>query len=122
MAAIEPMEQFMVRKVVDLPPIPVPGLGALDMSITNSVLFMLIAAGLISTFFLLSARRQIVPGRMQAVAEMLYNLVDSTLTGGVIALLIVIVGKMKNEPRLKHASIPYGLALAAGGLDWCLLR
>ncbi len=44
MAAIEPMEQFMVQKIVSLPPVIVPGLGAIDMSITNSVLFMLIAA------------------------------------------------------------------------------
>jgi len=84
MAAIEPMEQFLVHKVVDLPPIPVPGLGMLDMSITNSVMFMLIAAILISGFFFLAARRQIVPGRMQALAEMLYNMVDGTLTGGII--------------------------------------
>ena len=84
MAAIEPMEQFLVRKVVDLPPVPVPGLGAVDLSITNSVLFMLIAAVLISGFFFVSARRQIVPGRMQAMAEMLYNMVDGTLTGGII--------------------------------------
>ena len=84
MAAIEPMEQFLVHKVVDWPPIPVPGLGMLDMSITNSVLFMLIAAILITGFFFLAARRQIVPGRMQALAEMLYNMVDGTLTGGII--------------------------------------
>jgi len=84
MAAIEPMEQFLIRKVVDLPPVPVPGLGAVDLSITNSVLFMLIAAVLISGFFFASARRQIVPGRMQALAEMLYNMVDGTLTGGII--------------------------------------
>ena len=84
MAAIEPMEQFLIRKVVTLPPIPVPGVGAIDMSITNSVLFMLIAAVLISTFFMTAARRQIVPGRLQAVAEMLYNMVDGALTGGII--------------------------------------
>ncbi len=84
MAAIEPMEQFLVHKVVDLPPIPIPGLGALDMSITNSVLFMLIAAGLISVFFLAASRRAVVPGRMQALAEMLYGMVDGALTGAII--------------------------------------
>ena len=51
MAAIQPMEQFLVHKIVDIRPIPVPGLGALDLSITNSVMFMLIAAGLICAFF-----------------------------------------------------------------------
>lgn len=84
MAAIEPMEQFMVHKIVAIPPIPVPGLGLVDMSISNSVLCMLIAALAISAFFLASARRQIVPGRMQAMAEALYNMVDGTLTGGII--------------------------------------
>ncbi|MHB8529368.1 MAG: F0F1 ATP synthase subunit A, partial [Caulobacteraceae bacterium] len=71
MAAIEPMEQFLVRKVADWPPIRIPGVGAIDMSITNSVLFMLIAAGLISVFFAVAAKRAMVPGRLQAVAEML---------------------------------------------------
>ena len=84
MAAIEPMEQFLVKKVVALPPVQVPVLGAVDLSITNSVLFMLIAAGLISLFFLAAARRQVVPGRLQAGAELLYGVVDGTLTGGII--------------------------------------
>jgi F-type H+-transporting ATPase subunit a len=84
MAAIEPMEQFLVRKVVPIAPVHIPGFGDLDLSITNSVLFMLIAAGLISLFFLIAARRQVVPGRMQAMAEMLYGMIDSVLTGGII--------------------------------------
>jgi F-type H+-transporting ATPase subunit a len=82
--AIQPMEQFLVHKIAPIPPVRMPGLGLVDLSITNSVLFMLIAAGLISLFFLLAARRQIVPGRMQAAAEMLYGLVDGTMTGGII--------------------------------------
>ncbi len=84
MAAIEPMEQFLVSRIVPLPPVRIPGLGLIDLSITNSVLFMLIAAVLISGFFLISARRALVPGRMQALAEMLYGMVDGALTGGII--------------------------------------
>lgn len=84
MAAIEPMQQFLVRKVVPIEPVQIPGFGALDLSITNSVLFMLISAGLICLFFLTAARRQVVPGRMQAMAEMLYGMVDGVLTGGII--------------------------------------
>jgi F-type H+-transporting ATPase subunit a len=84
MAAMEPMKQFMVRKVVAIEPIPIPGFGQLDLSVTNTVLFMLIAAGLISLFFFAAARRQIVPGRMQAAAEMVYGLVDGIMTGGII--------------------------------------
>ena len=84
MAAIEPMEQFMVTKIVNLGPMKVPGLGDLDLSITNSVLFMLIASGIITLFFLVAARREVVPGRMQALAETLYDLVDKGLTGPMI--------------------------------------
>ena len=61
-----------------------PGFGNLDLSITNSVLFMLIACGLITLFFLTAARRQVVPGRMQALAETLYDLIDKGLTGPMI--------------------------------------
>jgi F-type H+-transporting ATPase subunit a len=45
---------------------------------------MLIASGLIIAFLAVSARRQIVPGRMQAMVEMLYGMVDGVLTGGII--------------------------------------
>lgn len=85
MAAIQPMEQFMIHKVVDLPPVMVPGLGALDLSITNSVVFMISAAAIITVFFLLAGRGHLVPGRSQALAETLYNLVDKGLTGSMIA-------------------------------------
>ncbi|MBV8593029.1 MAG: F0F1 ATP synthase subunit A, partial [Caulobacteraceae bacterium] len=70
MADIQPMEQFLVHKVVALPPLTLPGLGVLDLSITNSVMFMILAAAVVSLFFLASARRAVVPGRMQALAEM----------------------------------------------------
>ena len=64
MAAIDPMHQFLVHKVVDLPPLRTP-LGPLDLSITNSVVTMIAGALIICLFFIVSARRQIVPGRMQ---------------------------------------------------------
>jgi F-type H+-transporting ATPase subunit a len=83
MAAIEPMNQFLIQKVVDLPVVHVGGL-SLDLSITNSVLYMLIASGLITAFFLSAARGAVVPGRMQAMAETLYDLVDKGLTGPMI--------------------------------------
>lgn len=84
MAAIEPMEQFLIHKVVPGPQIPVPGIGLVDLSITNSVLFMLLASAAIVAFFLLSAKRALVPGRAQALAEMLYSMIDEVLTGGII--------------------------------------
>ena len=84
MAAIQPMEQFLVHKAVPLPPVQIPGLPALDLSITNSVVLMMIAAGLIVIFFLTASRQKLVPGRLQAVAESFYDLVDGGLVGPMI--------------------------------------
>jgi|WetSurMetagenome_2_1015567.scaffolds.fasta_scaffold42005_2 F-type H+-transporting ATPase subunit a len=83
MAAIDPMHQFLIHKIVDLPPIHIGGL-SLDLSITNSVVTMFAGALIISGFFLMSARRQIVPGRMQALSEMFYGLIDGVLVGPIM--------------------------------------
>ena len=88
--AIDPMEQFVVHKLVDLPTMHIGSL-AIDMSITNSVASMIAGAILIVAFFALTARREIVPNRAQAVAEALYNIVDRVLVG----------------PILGHAGRPY---------------
>ena len=88
--AIDPMEQFVVHKLVDLPTVHIGSL-AIDMSITNSVASMIAGAILIVAFFALTARREIVPNRGQAVAEALYNIIDRVLVG----------------PILGHAGRPY---------------
>lgn len=72
----DPMHQFQVTKIVELPTVTVPGLGAIDLSITNSVAAMMSAALLVIGFYSLAARRAVVPGRLQTVGEMLYGLVD----------------------------------------------
>ena len=77
------MHQFQITKVVELPPVNVPGLGLLDLSITNSVVAMALAATLIIVFFAVAARGAVVPGRLQTVGEMLYGLVDG-LTSSMI--------------------------------------
>jgi F-type H+-transporting ATPase subunit a len=84
MPAIEPMKQFMIEKIVNGPKLRMHGVGVIDLSITNSVLYMLIAATLVTVFFLVASRRAVVPGRMQALAEMLYDLVDNSMTGAMI--------------------------------------
>jgi len=81
--AIEPMHQFMVHKIVDLPPVHIGGF-ALDLSITNSVVTMFAGALILILFFVLTARREIVPNRGQALAESLYNIVDRVLVGPII--------------------------------------
>ena len=83
MAAIEPMEQFLVKKVLPLPSFEVGGLH-LDLSITNSVLFMFIAAGLLAVFFLAAAQNKLVPGRLQSAAETFYDMIDGGLVGAMI--------------------------------------
>ena len=84
MAAIDPMHQFLIRKVVSITPVQIPGLGSLDMSITNSVVAMMAAAAIICVFLLLAARRQIVPGRLQSLGESLYGIVDTVLVEPII--------------------------------------
>jgi F-type H+-transporting ATPase subunit a len=81
--AIQPMEQFMVHKIVDLPPVHLGGL-TLDLSVTNSVASMIAGAIILIAFFALTARREIVPNRGQALAESLYNIVDRVLVGPII--------------------------------------
>jgi len=72
----DPMHQFQIQKIVELPTVTVFGM-PIDLSITNSVAAMLLAATLLSVFYVFaSAKRAVVPGRMQAVGELLYNLVD----------------------------------------------
>ncbi|MFT4251089.1 MAG: F0F1 ATP synthase subunit A [Caulobacter sp.] len=71
----DPMHQFQIQKVVELPTVNVFGL-PIDLSITNSVAAMLLAATLVIVFYAAAARRAVVPGRLQTVGEMLYGLVD----------------------------------------------
>ena len=84
MAAIQPMEQFLIKPLVRFAPIDVPGLGPIDLSITNSVATMMFAAVAISLFFLAAGRGKVVPGRLQAFGEILYDLADKGLTGPMI--------------------------------------
>ncbi|WP_184723365.1 F0F1 ATP synthase subunit A [Caulobacter sp.] len=72
----DPMHQFQISKIVELPTVTVPGLGAIDLSITNSVAAMMSAALLVIGFYSLSARKAVIPGRLQSVGELLYGLVD----------------------------------------------
>lgn len=69
-----PMEQFAVKTIK---PLEVAGY---DVSFTNSSLWMLFALVAISAFlFIGTARPQLVPGRMQAATEYLYDFVRKML-------------------------------------------
>lgn len=80
---IDPMHQFLIQKIWDGPVFQLGGL-TFDMSITNSVVSMLVGAGAMVLFFVLTARGQVVPNRGQAVAEGLYNIVDRVLVTPII--------------------------------------
>lgn len=78
----DPMHQFEVHKVVDIPPVNVPGLGLIDISITNSSLAMMVAFGLVVLFFsIVTASPKVVPGRMQVVGEGMFSFIDDLATG-----------------------------------------
>jgi F-type H+-transporting ATPase subunit a len=68
--AAGPMEQFEILPIVPL------RVGGLDLSFTNSSLWMLIGATAIVFFFLAATRRRaLVPGRMQSAAEVLHEFI-----------------------------------------------
>jgi len=76
--AAGPMEQFEVLPIIPLT------LGNIDVSFTNSSLWMVIGVGLvIAFFFAATSRRALIPGRLQSVAEILHefvaNLVRDTI-------------------------------------------
>lgn len=67
---IKPLEQFEIARIVPL------HIGGLDLSFTNSALFMAIAVGLITLLTVVATRREaLVPGRLQSLAELSYEFV-----------------------------------------------
>ena len=65
-----PLEQFAIKRLVEF------HLGGLDVSITNSSLFMLVAIVLITAFMVLGMRQHaLVPGRWQSMVELSYEFV-----------------------------------------------
>ncbi len=78
----DPMHQFQVDKVVDIPPVNVPVLGLVDLSITNSTVAMMVAATLIVLFFaVVTASPKVVPGRLQVVGEGMFGFIDDLAVG-----------------------------------------
>lgn len=76
--AAGPMEQFEIARIVPLT------LGGVDVSFTNSALWMTIGVAAIALFFWFATnRRALIPGRMQSMAEILHefvaNLVRDTI-------------------------------------------
>ena len=75
--AAGPIEQFEIHKMVPLAPVRMPGMGLIDLSITNSTLSMMLAFVLVVAFMTaVTFRAQIVPGRLQTAGEAVFSLVD----------------------------------------------
>ncbi len=71
---IDPVSQFAIRPLLEI------RVGSIDLSYTNSSLYMTIGVAIVLLFFILAARgRDLVPTRLQAAAELLH--------GGVSAML-----------------------------------
>ncbi|MDP2116591.1 MAG: F0F1 ATP synthase subunit A [Brevundimonas sp.] len=80
----DPIEQFQIVKIVDLPDVTIPGLGVVDLAITNSHIAMTIAFGLVVLLLtLVTSGAKVVPGRMQAAGETLFGLING-LTDSII--------------------------------------
>ncbi len=76
--AIHPLEQFEIWPILDIQ------IGGFDLSFTNSALAMVIAAGVAFLVMRLGMREaELVPGRMQNVAEMLYDIVANMIRDNV---------------------------------------
>lgn len=73
-----PVAQFEIKPIFDL------SIGGQDVSFTNSSLFMLLAV-VVSSVFLISAmrKRELIPGRMQGLAEMMYEFVADMVRSNV---------------------------------------
>jgi len=80
----DPIKQFEIVKVVDLPDVTIPGVGVVDLAVTNSHIAMTIAFGLVVLLLtLVTSGAKVVPGRMQAAGETLFGLING-LTDSII--------------------------------------
>jgi F-type H+-transporting ATPase subunit a len=70
-AKLDPMHQFTIEPLIPL------HIGGVDVSFTNSSVWMLITLALIFLFVLLGMRRELVPGRWQMALEGLTSFVDN---------------------------------------------
>jgi F-type H+-transporting ATPase subunit a len=72
---MDPIHQFEIKEFF-----PIVHLGKIEIAFTNSALFMLIALVLILLLMLgATSSRALIPGRLQAVAEMSYEFVATSL-------------------------------------------
>ncbi|MEX2632146.1 MAG: F0F1 ATP synthase subunit A [Tistlia sp.] len=75
---MDPLHQFEIYSIVPI------RIGNLDLSFTNSALWMLITIAAVTAFFVFSTGgRALVPGRMQSVAELFYETIANMVRDNV---------------------------------------
>ena len=80
----DPIHQFQIQKVVDLPDVTLPGVGVVDLAITNSHIAMTLGFILVVGFLaMVTSGAKVVPGRLQAAGESLFGMIDN-LTDSII--------------------------------------
>ena len=73
-----PVAQFEIKPLIEL------SFGGYDLSFTNSSLFMMLAIGVSGAFLISAMRRgELVPGRMQGLAEMMHEFVAEMVRSNV---------------------------------------
>ncbi|WP_421853293.1 F0F1 ATP synthase subunit A [Oricola sp.] len=73
--ANDPIHQFHINPII-----PIENVAGLDLSFTNSSLFMVLTVAATSGFlYLTTANRGLVPGRLQSISELSYEFVASML-------------------------------------------
>jgi F-type H+-transporting ATPase subunit a len=78
-AGHSPMEQFEINKLIPIE------IGGLDLSFTNSSLWMLLAIAAGSALLTLGVKRDgIIPGRTQSIVELMYDFIERNTVGNVM--------------------------------------
>lgn len=75
----DPIHQFQIQSLpgLDFGEVTLPIVGTVHLAVTNSHLAMTVAFGLVVLFLsLVTAKAQVVPGRMQAAGEALFGMID----------------------------------------------
>ncbi len=73
----DPLHQFQIEKLVELPDVTLPYIGAVDLAFTNSHLAMTIVfVAIVGFLTLVTSKAQVVPNRLQTVGEGVFGLID----------------------------------------------
>lgn len=74
----DPLHQFQIVKLVELPDVTLPYVGVVDLAFTNSHLAMTIVfAAIVGFLTLVTSKAQVVPNRLQTVGEGVFGLIDN---------------------------------------------